>query len=110
LSCLQDRVDETARAVGAANTIWMENGQPYGSNTDVEGFLHNLDHGAPGWDKAPLVAVVLGAGGAARAVLYGLKTRGAGKIVVVNRSRERAEELARDFGPAVSVAAYDDLP
>ncbi len=110
LAFLQDRADETSRAIGAVNTIWMEDGKPHGTNTDVEGFLHNLDHGAPGWDEASLNALVLGAGGAARAIVYGLVTRRAARIVIVNRSRERAEELAREFGPTVSVAGYEDLP
>lgn len=105
-----DGVDDTARAIGAVNTIWSEGGKRFGTNTDMAGFLVNLDQQAPGWDRAPLSAVVLGAGGAARAVVCGLVRRKAAKIVLVNRSRKRAEELAREFGPNSAACEYHDLP
>ncbi len=98
MGMLGGNIDATARAVGAVNTVWFENGALHGANTDVEGFLSNLDQGAPGWDKAPLKAVVLGAGGAARAVVYGLVQRGAEDIAIFNRNRDRANELARALG------------
>ncbi len=98
MGMLGDNIDATARAVGAVNTVWFENGALHGANTDVEGFLSNLDQGAPGWDKAPLKAVVLGAGGAARAVVYGLVQRGAEDIAIFNRNRDRANELERALG------------
>jgi shikimate dehydrogenase len=98
MEALGENIDATARAVGAVNTVWSENGTLRGANTDVEGFLSNLDHGAPGWDKAPLKAVVLGAGGAARAVVYGLVQRGAEDVAIFNRSRDRANVLARELG------------
>jgi shikimate dehydrogenase len=107
---LLDNVAETARAVGAVNTIWSEGGKRHGMNTDVAGFLDNLDQETPGWDRAPLHAVVLGAGGAARAVVYGLLERRASSIAIVNRSRERAEELVRDFGGGAKAVSMDDLP
>src|SRR5512136_309903 len=69
------RPDARARAVGAANTLWYENGELRSTNTDVEGFVDNLDACAPGWDKAE-EALVLGAGGSARAVVFGLIERG----------------------------------
>jgi len=94
---LVDEADETARAVGAVNTIWREGGRVHGQNTDVGGFLANLDERAPGWDAAPLSAVVLGAGGAARAVLYALRLRKAADVRIVNRTLERAEDLAQEF-------------
>jgi shikimate dehydrogenase len=98
MTALGGNIDATARAVGAVNTVWAENGALRGANTDVEGFLSNLDQSAPGWDKAPLRAIVFGAGGAARAVVYGLGQRGAEDIAIFNRSRDRAEELARELG------------
>jgi shikimate dehydrogenase len=98
MTALGANIDATARAVGAVNTVWAENGALRGANTDVEGFLSNLDQSAPGWDKAPLRAIVFGAGGAARAVVYGLGQRGAEDIAIFNRSRDRAEELARELG------------
>ena len=96
-----DRLDETATAVGAVNTIWREGDALIGGNTDVYGFLTNLDEGAPGWDKGRRSALVLGAGGAARAACFGLLKRGF-TVALVNRTLERAESLARDFGPRVS--------
>jgi shikimate dehydrogenase len=107
---LVDDVDDTARAVGAVNTIWAEGETVRGANTDVEGFLANLDQAAPGWDRAPLKAVVLGAGGAARAVVFGLISRGAADIAIVNRSFERAEDLMRDLGGNSHPAHLGELP
>lgn len=107
-AALLGEVDATARAVGAVNTIWAEAGIVRGMNTDVAGFLANLDQAAPGWDAAPLRAVVLGAGGAARAVVYGLAARGASDIAIVNRSSRRAEELAAELGGRA--AAPEELP
>jgi shikimate dehydrogenase len=81
--------DERARAVGAANTLWLD-GVLRATNTDVEGFLDNLDACAPHWDRSLKKAVVLGAGGAARAVIYGLIARGVEQLVLVNRTLRRA--------------------
>jgi shikimate dehydrogenase len=99
--------DDRARAVGAANTLWLD-GALRATNTDVEGFLHNLDASAPGWDRAAASALVLGAGGAARAVVYGLLERGVDRIVAVNRSPDRARELRERFGPRVHIAAWNE--
>src|SRR5215510_13776668 len=67
--------DEAAEAVGAVNTLWLENGRLMGGNSDTHGFVANLDASAPGWDVAGGAAVILGAGGAARSAAYALKTR-----------------------------------
>lgn len=102
------RVDDpVARDLEAANTLWLENGVLKAMNTDVVGFLANLDQEAPGWSGSLGRAVVLGAGGASRAILYGLLQRGAGEILLVNRTLERAEALARHFGPKVRAFAWD---
>lgn len=93
--------DDRAEAVGAANTLWLDGGDLRSTNTDVEGFLDNLDACAPQWDGNLRTAVVLGAGGAARAVVYGLVLRGAGRIIVVNRTQDRAEALRRRFGERI---------
>ena len=99
--------DERARAVGAVNTLWLEDGALRATNTDVEGFLDNLDACAPGWDSRLNKAVVLGAGGAARAVVYGLLARGAERIIVLNRTLGRAETLRRQFGTRVDALGWD---
>jgi shikimate dehydrogenase len=99
--------DERARAIGAANTLWFDGGLR-STNTDVEGFLDNLDACAPHWDRDPQKAVVLGAGGASRAIVYGLVTRGIQRIAVVNRTRSRTEALCDRFGKQVQAADWGD--
>jgi shikimate dehydrogenase len=102
--------DGRARAVGAANTLWLDGGRLRSTNTDVEGFLANLDASAPGWDATLADAVVLGAGGSALAVIQGLIDRGAARVHAVNRTSERAEALPHRFGAAVRAARWEDLP
>jgi shikimate dehydrogenase len=102
--------DERARAVGAANTLWYDSGRLFSTNTDVEGFTANLDASVPGWEQRAGEAVVLGSGGSARAIIYGLIERGVGKINVVNRTPERAEALRARFGAAVHPAHPSALP
>ncbi len=101
--------DDRARAVGAANTLWLDPaGQLRSTNTDVEGFVGNLDASVPGWDQSSRKTVVLGAGGAARAVAYALIERGMNEITVINRSRERAEVLRTRLGRNIHVAPWDE--
>ena len=100
--------DERARAVGAANTLWFKDGELCSTNTDVEGFINNLDACAGGWDRCG-EALVLGAGGAARAVVFGLLDRGIKRVHLVNRTLDRARALADQFGAAVSPATWDAL-
>jgi len=99
--------DDRARAVGAANTLWLD-GVLRSTNTDVEGFLDNLDACAPGWDRGLDKAVVLGAGGAAHAVIYALLERGIERVVVANRTARRAEALHERFGARVHAARWDE--
>ena len=100
--------DESARAIGAANTLWLDGtGRLNASNTDAYGFMTNLNQEAPHWNKGRAPVMVLGAGGAARAILYGLIAQGASRILLANRTRDRAEVLAGTFGPAVSVVDWD---
>jgi shikimate dehydrogenase len=101
--------DDRAQAVGAANTLWLDGGFLRSTNTDVEGFLNNLDACAPGWDRDLSGAVVLGAGGAARAVVFGLQTSGVEHIAVVNRTPHRAQALRARFGERVQVAPWAEL-
>ena len=105
-----DRLTDSARATGAVNTLWREDGALWGDNTDVAGFLASLDAEAPGWRDRVDSAVVLGAGGVARAIVYGLVSRGVKRVAIVNRSQARAVALAERFGPAVRAATWDELP
>jgi shikimate dehydrogenase len=100
--------DARARAVGAANTLYFVDSELHSTNTDVEGFIGNLDASAPGW-SADGEAVVLGAGGSARAVVFGLVERGVKRIHLVNRSRDRAQALASPYGERVRVVAWEEV-
>jgi shikimate dehydrogenase len=83
--------DEAARAIGAANTLWLdEAGRLNAGNTDAYGFITNLNAEAPGWNDARRPVMVLGAGGAARAILHGLLAEGTSRILLANRTRDRA--------------------
>jgi shikimate dehydrogenase len=104
------RPDDRARAVGAANTLWLDGGTLLSTNTDVEGFTNNLDAAVPDWDRRGREAVVLGAGGSARAVVYGLIERGFARVHVVNRTFDRAQALRDRFGDAVQPANWSALP
>ncbi|RXT43665.1 shikimate dehydrogenase [Bosea sp. Tri-44] len=106
---LLDEVSETARAMGAANTLWMEDGRLHGDNTDAYGFLAHLDACLPGWAGQTEKALILGAGGAARAVIYGLPERGIRRILLVNRSPERALELAAAFPKEVEARPWQEI-
>ena len=104
-----DEATDRARRLKAANTLWFENGKLWGDNTDSIGFLANLDQGHPGWDINAKSALILGAGGAARAIIAGLQERNIEKITIVNRTRERAEELALISGGQVAIAEWSKL-
>ena len=103
------RMDAAAEAVGAVNTVWFEDGDLVGGNTDVPGFLDNLDDRAPGWDAGGRCALVVGAGGAARGVVFGLLQRGF-EIIVANRSPEPAGVLALRYGKRVRACGLDAVP
>lgn len=98
---LCDAVSARARAIGAVNTLVFENGAISGDNTDGVGFLANLLAGAPEFRPEAGPAVVLGAGGAARAVLVALRDRGVPEIRLLNRTRDKADSLAEAFGPSI---------
>ncbi|MCJ8144431.1 shikimate dehydrogenase [Ancylobacter sp. A5.8] len=103
-------LDPVAAALGAVNTLWLEDGRLHGANTDVHGFLANLDAAEPDWARSLGEAVVLGAGGASRAIVHGLLERGVGRVAVVNRTLGRAEALREQFGMRVHPVAWRDLP
>jgi shikimate dehydrogenase len=104
------RRDEAAELIGAVNTLWFEDDRLAGGNTDAQGFAANLDEHAPGWAGVG-PAVVLGAGGAARAVIHALKMRRVKDIRIVNRTLSRAEDLRDRFGAGITAhgAASPDL-
>jgi shikimate dehydrogenase len=100
--------DERARAVGAANTLWYDGTELRSTNTDIEGFVGNLDASAKGWGEIE-EALVLGAGGSSRAVVFGLIERGIKRIHLANRTMERAQALADQFGAAVRPISWDEI-
>lgn len=101
--------DERARAVGAVNTLWLEGGKLHSTNTDAEGFLQNLDASAPRWDAGLQSAIVLGAGGAARAIVFALLERGVERIYVANRTFEKAEAFRERFGESVHPVRWEEV-
>lgn len=99
-----DCIDHRAQAIGAVNTVIVDDtGRLCGSNTDGYGFIENLRAGVPDWEATSGPVAVIGAGGSARAVLFSLIEAGVPDIRLVNRSIERAERAAADFGPAIRV-------
>ena len=101
--------DAAAEAVGAVNTLWLEDGRLVGGNSDVHGFAANLDEAAPGWNVPGCRAVVLGAGGTGRAAVHALRLRNV-QVDLVKRTVARADELARRFAPGVRAHAFGALP
>jgi shikimate dehydrogenase len=100
--------DARALSIGAANTLWYEDGELRSTNTDIEGFINNLDACAPGWDTAS-DALVLGAGGASRAVVFGLIERGIRRVHLANRTVARARALADQFGADVHPVGWEAI-
>ncbi|WP_340116374.1 shikimate dehydrogenase [Pelagibius sp. 7325] len=104
---LCDHVDDTARRIGAANLLVFKEGGIEGRNTDAFGFMANLEESAPGWNAAAPV-LLLGAGGAARAVAVGLLDTGVTELRVCNRNRARAETLAAEIAGPITVLDWED--
>ncbi|WP_055049632.1 shikimate dehydrogenase [Devosia sp. A16] len=104
-----DSVDPLARTIGAVNTlVRLPDGRIHGFNTDYMGFLGNLDQNAPGWDGGAAPALVLGAGGAARAILVALQSRSI-PIILLNRTRATADRLASELGGDIIIGALDEV-
>jgi shikimate dehydrogenase len=104
---LLDRPDAAARRLKAANTLWLEGDVLAGTNTDGYGFLASLDAQIPGWEARPGPAVILGAGGAARAVAAALAERRPGPMRILNRSRDRAMALAAELELDAEIVGWD---
>jgi len=106
---LVERRDEAAEIIGAVNTLWLEEGRVCGGNTDAYGFAANLDAAIPGWEESA-AATVLGAGGAALAVVHALQSRGVREIRIVNRTFARAESLVHRFRGQTTAHSWKALP
>lgn len=103
-----DEIEASAEAVSAANTLWLSDGKLVAANTDTYGYMTNLGQQAPGWNRRDAPISVLGAGGAAQAIVYGFLDAGVGEVRVFNRTRARAETLARQFGPRVKAFEWSE--
>ncbi|MVS99185.1 shikimate dehydrogenase [Devosia marina] len=104
---LCDTVDELARRIGAVNTLVVQDGAVNGTNTDYLGFLGNLDANAPGWSEGTQDAMIIGAGGAARAVLVALRRRHGGKVHVLNRTLANAQALVEEIDGPFEAHGFD---
>jgi len=94
-----DQISDRASLIGAANTLsFMKGGKIYADNTDGVGFMENIRQNAPHWNPQGGPAMVLGAGGAARAVVASLLENGAPEVWITNRTKARAEQFVIDFG------------
>lgn len=107
---LVDTADEIATRIGAVNTIAVTaDGYLAGSNTDADGFLQNIALNVPDWHAGSGPAVVLGAGGSARAVVAALTGAGCKSVVLVNRTVSKAEALAKHFGRSTNVCSWSTV-
>ena len=108
---LVDATTELSRQLAAVNTVWLdEDGRLHGDNTDVHGFVANLDQEMPGWRMTTSTGLVLGAGGAARAIVMGLMLCGVERVIVANRSAERADALVAGLPRPAETVTLDRLP
>lgn len=104
-----DDVDPVARRIGAISCVVVRaDGSLAGTNNDSYGFVHNILQQRPDWRADAGPAVVVGAGGGARAVVYSLADRGAREIRVINRTFDRAAALASEFGPPLTAVPWDE--
>jgi shikimate dehydrogenase len=104
-----DEVDEIARKIGAISCVVVRpDGSLLGHNNDWYGFIHNIVQEYPGWRADAGPAVVIGAGGGARAVIYGLAERGAREIRLINRTLARAQKLATEFGGPIKALPWGE--
>lgn len=106
---IADNAHPAARDIGAANTLWLtSDGRLQADNTDAYGFMTHLKESAPDLQLAGATAMLLGAGGAARAIVYGLQQAGVGRILIANRTEARAASLVASFGDGLDIVSWDD--
>ncbi|MGQ0674208.1 MAG: shikimate dehydrogenase [Hyphomicrobium sp.] len=103
-----DEIDASALAIGAANTLWLDDGKLHAANTDSYGFMTHLARSVPDWQRREAPVSILGAGGAARAIVHGFLEAGVAEVRLFNRSRGRSEALAHHFGPRVRVMDWTE--
>jgi len=101
--------DAVTRQIGAVNTVYFEDKKQYGLNTDGYGFISNLKSMVPSWNSEGKTCAILGAGGASRAIIAILLNEGVKKIFLVNRTKPRAQNLAREFGDKVIPIGFDEI-
>lgn len=104
---IADQISDRAALIGAANTlVFQPDGKLYADNTDGYGFIENIRQHAPDWQAKDGPALVLGAGGAARAIVSALLEAGAPEVRISNRTRARADQIKSDFGGRVGVVDW----
>lgn len=104
-----DTLDDAARRIGAVNTVIVaDDGKLVGRNTDGIGFINALHAGATGWSASAGPTVLLGAGGAARAICAALLDAGAPEVRIVNRTKQKADQIAADLGGPIQTLAWND--
>ena len=104
---IADQISDRAALIGAANTlVFQPDGKLYADNTDGYGFIENIRQHAPDWQAKDGPALVLGAGGAARAIVSALLEAGAPEVYISNRTRSRADQIKSDFGNRVNVVDW----
>jgi shikimate dehydrogenase len=104
-----DEVDDRVRRIGALNTVWEQDGKLHATSTDGPGFLANVKDHCPDFNCQNKSITVLGAGGSARALIDELLRQGVDRVAIHNRTHERAEVLAKHFGPRVTAIEASQL-
>ncbi|WP_119390531.1 shikimate dehydrogenase [Taklimakanibacter lacteus] len=102
--------DAATKKLGVVNTVFERDGELWGTSTDGEGFIASLRNDLPDWQVKGRTVVILGAGGATRAIVGALVDEGAERILIANRTHARAEELQRDFGPRIEPRDWTEAP
>ena len=107
---IADESSSTAQYIGAANTLtFTKENKIYADNTDAYGFINNIKSKYPNWNPKKGVSVVLGAGGASRAVIAALLSEGSKQIMVLNRTIEKAEVLKKDYDNKITVESWENI-
>jgi len=104
-----DEIDDDAKNVGAVNTIYKSHGKLLGTNTDVYGFLTHLSDGAPNWLEITNTVLIIGAGGAARAILSAMKKSSINNVYIANRTKPRAQILCDEIYPEASPIEMSEI-